>query len=104
MNVSAETASVKTSKTEFAGSSPRTTVLPVIKPMVRTAGMVSPIDASTEPNRMLIERCRQDQRLDQEPSQRCRRMEDFDSVVDRECNFLCQHDDGKQVHHQQDPV
>ena len=33
-------------------------VLPVTKPMVSTAGIVSPIDASTEPNRMLMERCR----------------------------------------------
>ena len=50
--------SVSTSNTASAASSPSTSIRPVPSDNAMTRGMVSPMDASTEPSRMFTERWR----------------------------------------------
>ena len=56
LNVTMLTASVSRSSGKLAPSTPSVTGRLVISPMVKTAGMVSPMVASTEPSKMFTER------------------------------------------------
>src|SRR5438552_11086544 len=57
VNVTTLTASVNSSNGRLPPCTPSTTDCLVLSPIVNTAEIVSPIVASTDPNRMFIERC-----------------------------------------------
>ena len=102
IKVSADTASVSTSKREFGPSSPRTTVLPVTGPKKHCGnrqsdgcehGTQQDVDRALQIIRQRRPSCgerlgKEDQRRDQKPAERGRSVKNFDAMVDRECNLF----------------
>ena len=90
-------------------SSPSTISWPVRKPITSTAGIVRLIVASTEPSRMLTERCSSfasaarmaltdsgdmTRTATSRPPERRRRVQHVDAVVDRHRELLCEQTTG----------